>query len=64
MRVKIVIKDVKWNYDAANKDIVFVHIYDEEDKHLTVEIERRRGQRYFNWIVRKRFTFEIRVANG
>lgn len=57
------IKDVKWNYDASNKDIIFVHIYDEEGKHLTLEIERRRGARYYNWIVRKRFGFEARVPH-
>lgn len=55
------IKDVKWNYDAANRDIVFVHVKDEDDNNLTLEIERRRGDRPFSWIIRNKRNFEVRV---
>lgn len=56
------IKDVAWNFDAASHDTVFVHVTDEEGNKLTLEIERRRGERTFKWLLRQSYNFMVKLA--
>jgi len=55
------ITDVKWNYDAADKNIVFVHIYADKDEKLVLEIEKKRSDRRLWRIHHKQF--DIKVKN-
>jgi hypothetical protein len=56
------IKGVKWYYDAASGDIVYIHITDENDNELTIEVERRRGDRPWKWILRSKHNLMARLV--
>jgi hypothetical protein len=51
------IAEVKWNYDAADKRLCFVHLTTVDGERLTLEI----GHAWGDWTVKHRPTFKVKI---